>query len=173
MSSTVRNVEEYNYIRKQGFLGCLCCNKGRIATNDILKFKSLNDFFIYFEYQFGKYSIDTNIEALKNYESYINFKENLISAYGDISYIFKVNRFICKKCFAFWVTQSTGFNKLFKSLNVNIKVLKNNFEMKKKEREMNQRKVEEQKKKETERIKRKYTKISVTKEKIRQIQKSN
>ena len=131
VKTIIKNVEQENS-KKCTSLGCLICIKGKLSSNDVLKFKTLNEFFVYLEYQLGKYPLDSNVEVARNWEDYTKLKNHLNESYdNNIEYNFKSHRYICKFCFSSLITHTGGFNKIFKTLNVNTRVLKNNCYQKK------------------------------------------
>jgi len=126
LKTVIKNVEQENS-KKNVSLGCLICNKGKLNSNYVLKFKTLDEFFIYLEYELKKYPEETNKEVAKNWEDYRNLKTHLNESYdNNIEYNFKSHRYICKTCFTSLIIQAGGFHRIFKTLNVNTRVLKNN-----------------------------------------------
>ncbi len=139
----IKSVEQEN-CKKTNTLSCLICNKGRLSTTDVLKFKTLDEFFIYMEYHLQKYPEENNQEIAKNLEDFNILKSNLKDNYDKyIEYNFKSHRYFCRLCFTSLIIQTGGFNRIYKSLNVNTRVLKNNSANKKPTSEENEQSYKE------------------------------
>ena len=97
---------------------CLICSMDNQFKNEILSFKSVEDFLNYLKKNYDEELFNMESEEFNNnkiifYNYFINFHKN----YNN-DYIFKKIKSICKSCFNKNLNEKNGFNILFTYLHV-------------------------------------------------------
>lgn len=121
VNTIIQNVELYktnsnkNVQRK-----CVCCDRSDLFPSEMLKFKTIEDFIIYFKFLYEK-----RVSVLKTDEE--NFEDNrqvLYELSNTLQKIQKFNlksvRYLCKTCLVTKLNQAEGMNFIYRALEIHM-----------------------------------------------------
>jgi hypothetical protein len=123
INSVVQNVESLGFksnVNKNITRKCVCCERTDIVLNELLKFKTVEEFSIYFKNEFERKGANLTTDPIAFEEN-----RNIMNVMSpSLNNILKLNlksvKYLCKNCLVSKLNTKNGFDDIYKALEVNI-----------------------------------------------------
>jgi len=125
LTNIIMNVESYkSNPNKSAPRKCVCCDRTDLYPSELLKFKTVEEFLVYF-----KFLYDKRVNVLKTDEDNFEYNRHALNElintlYKIIKFNLKSIKYLCKTCLVTKLNQVDGLNFIYRAMEIHV-VLEN------------------------------------------------